>query len=306
MNMLNMARKEIYLRRKELEEQKNLILERLKRDEEYLKTINDIGGLEFDLVKKEFFGEDAAEEKAELNILYERRDARMEQLTSDALLLKKEYVCDKCRDTGYLADGKICDCLKDTLIRLTTERYPQLITAPKDFLCVNYTIYGAQEDGAKRCGAFLRAFVNGEEDKAYAVITGALGSGKTYLAHTALNYALSLGKTAACYGAVSLNKLFLSYHLADMDDKDKIWEDFIDPDVLLIDDLGVEQLFNNVSLPYLYELIEQRYFKKTIITTNFNYSLIANKYGNRIFSRLMDKRKSQYITLSGQDLRIKQ
>ncbi|HIU79514.1 MAG TPA: DUF4373 domain-containing protein [Candidatus Coproplasma excrementipullorum] len=52
----------------------------------------------------------AAELEKELNAAIQKRDARLSELGLD---IQVHYYCDRCKDTGYLPNGKPCDCYKE-------------------------------------------------------------------------------------------------------------------------------------------------------------------------------------------------
>ena len=83
-----------------------------------------------------------------------------------------------------------------------------------------------------------------------------------------------------------------------------MWDELSQPDLLYIDDLGVEPILNNVTVTYLYALLVDRMDKKTIITTNLDVMKMEERYGERILSRLLDKRKGAMMTFEGEDLRF--
>ena len=84
-------------------------------------------------------------------------------------------------------------------------------------------------------------------------------------------------------------------------------EPYLSSEILFIDDLGSENKIKNVTNEYLYLVLNERmlHHKKTVISTNLNLEQIQDVYGERIFSRLMHKKQSLKIKVSGKDLRIK-
>lgn len=70
-----------------------------------------------------------------------------------------------------------------------------------------------------------------------------------------------------------------------MEEKLQYLEPLIDCDLLIIDDLGTEPLYRNVSGEYLYTIINERKITKkhTLISTNLSLDDILNRYGERIF-----------------------
>ena len=82
-----------------------------------------------------------------------------------------------------------------------------------------------------------------------------------------------------------------------------------DCDLLVIDDLGSEPVYKNVTEEYLLMIINRRAANEfpTIITTNLTQEQLLDRYGDRTLSRINDKRRGIFLELKGEDLRrIKQ
>ena len=64
--------------------------------------------------------------------------------------------------------------------------------------------------------------------------------------------------------------------------------------LLIIDDIGTEPMTRNVTIEYFFDLINERTNASlnTMIVTNLPFHEIKDRYGDRIHSRLMDKRTS--------------
>ena len=77
-------------------------------------------------------------------------------------------------------------------------------------------------------------------------------------------------------------------------------------DILVIDDLGTEPIYNNVTREYLLALISERLDKNKhfIITTNLTAEEMLSRYNERFISRLSDKNKTKFIPFNGKDLRF--
>lgn len=88
--------------------------------------------------------------------------------------------------------------------------------------------------------------------------------------------------------------------------KQSYFNALIDPDVLILDDLGTEPLLKNVTLEYLYIILNERsrLGRLTVITTNLNIEGILKRYKERIFSRLLNKHESLAVYIDGEDLRL--
>jgi DNA replication protein DnaC len=81
----------------------------------------------------------------------------------------------------------------------------------------------------------------------------------------------------------------------------------LNTEVLLIDDLGSEPMFNNITNEFLFLLINERTRNKMplFISTNLLPTEIKNHYNERIASRLLDKSITNIISLPGSDLRLR-
>ena len=81
----------------------------------------------------------------------------------------------------------------------------------------------------------------------------------------------------------------------------------IDADLLVIDDLGTEPLYKNVTIEYLLSLISNRLEnnKHFIITTNLSSAELIERYNERLISRLSDKTKNLHIPFKTKDFRTK-
>ena len=77
--------------------------------------------------------------------------------------------------------------------------------------------------------------------------------------------------------------------------------------VLIIDDLGVEPILNNITLNYFYTILNERMIanKSTIINSNLMPNEVLDRYGERIFSRIMNKKCGLVLEYKGEDRRIK-
>jgi len=79
----------------------------------------------------------------------------------------------------------------------------------------------------------------------------------------------------------------------------------MEADLLLIDDLGVEPLMENITITYLYHLINERQARgrHTVISSNLTVNELQTRYTERIASRLTDPMQVKMIVLKGRDVR---
>ncbi|MEG1581888.1 MAG: ATP-binding protein [Clostridia bacterium] len=139
------------------------------------------------------------------------------------------------------------------------------------------------------------------------LILGETGVGKSYGTLCLTTEIIKKGYSASVLTAFEMTNLFLKYHTTIDAEKIEALSPILDPDLLVIDDLGTEPILKNVTLEYLYLIIAERMNKQklTVITSNLSLSNILDRYGERIFSRLNNKELSAVIKLQGDDLRLK-
>lgn len=304
MKTLALALKNIEQKRLAAAKEAENIREKMLDDKNFLGIENQIGGLEFEKARREVYGLDYSDLSQKIKMLKGKKEKILNAfgyLESD---LEVEHYCVLCGDTGYIK-GKKCECLKKEILKITLEKYPVLNEFSPSLSAINFEIYKENNDIYKKFAKYLKDnIVLKKNGRSLFTVFGKPGIGKTYITGSALRQCLDKGDNIVFINAIKLNKLFLQYHCADIEKKAAILEEIDTCDILLIDDLGAEQILNNVTIPYLYELIIERIGKKTIITTNLSQRDLENRYGQRIFSRLMDKVNSAVIMLKGEDLRL--
>ena len=139
------------------------------------------------------------------------------------------------------------------------------------------------------------------------LLTGTTGVGKTYLVESICNKLLSKNISVMFLTAFALNNLFLKFHTTFDSSKSSILEQVLGCDVLIIDDLGSEPKYKNVTEEYMYLVTNERLSKNqsTIITTNLGLEGVLSRYGERTFSRLCNKQNSIILKIENSDIRLK-
>ena len=278
----------------------------LHSDEKYLSAYNAYNAARFDLFKAKRDGSTA--KIAELNekieaLKSEMRRIKAEKKIDDGMLLP-HYSCAYCKDTGVTSDGKFCSCYKKFVqgealrtLGLTERVYPDYDDLAKESENRLDAIYEKMRN-------YIEKFPN---SKSPLVISGEVGVGKSMLALSTAGKIAEKGYNVIFLTAYELHAVFLKYASAPFGEKDVYVETLTDCDLLVIDDLGCEPLLGNVSLQCLYGVINERSAnsKPFIITTNLTGDMIAERYGEVLFSRIFNKRSGVEIRISGKDLRLK-
>lgn len=211
--------------------------------------------------------------------------------------------CAKCGDTGF-CDGKICDCVKAMAIG---DKHMAL--ALHDFADIDYSMFpdgerAIYENIADKYARFFTGKFPGGNIKTFSLL-GKAGTGKTYLASCAVKTAIERGYSAVFVTAFTFVSDMTKYHTTFNDSREGFLSPYIDCDLLAIDDLGTEPINKNVTLEYLYLVLNERQLagKHTIITSNLTMNEIGVRYGERITSRLFDNKTCNTHEFNGSDIR---
>ncbi len=218
-----------------------------------------------------------------------------------------EYDCPKCCDRGYVG-GNICECVKKlaglVLLQDLKKQMPIDECSFKSFDLNYYSKDG--ENPRKRMTSILKLckeYVNGFEPETAEnlLFMGSPGLGKTHLTLAIVSGVVEKGFMAFYGPAENLFSLIAGERFSN-ENKGGYEESMLECDLLVIDDLGTEFL-NEFSKSVLYNLINSRMLSKkpTIINTNLTMSEIANRYGERIASRLIGNFNANKFL--GQDIR---
>ena len=226
--------------------------------------------------------------------------------------LELRYRCDKCRDTGYVGDApsRFCECFE---MRLRLRQYEDGTMAGTDEQ--NFARFDAsripEEDGqraqllkARRvCEDYADRFP--DTDFRNLLLTGAGGLGKTFLLNCVFERVTSRGFSAVRITAFRMFEAMRQQHMGN-DDRFDGFSALIEAPLLLIDDLGTEPMMRNITVEYLFTLLNERAAAKrhTVVATNLTPVQLNERYGERVASRLLDRSACAAIQFRGKDMRM--
>lgn len=216
----------------------------------------------------------------------------------DTRKMEPMYGCTKCNDTGVV-NGKMCDCVRQELNKRLNELNSQYKYAT--FKDCSPNIDETLKLYYDKCSLWCEKY---PDSKILNItMSGGTGTGKTFLLECMASRLMERGFNVMFVNAFTLNEECRRYHFSL---PSKVNE-YMDCDVLIIDDLGTEPLLKNITIEYLFNIINtrQRRYKPTLISTNLSMENILNRYDERIFSRLSNKMITLNLPFKGIDMRKK-
>ncbi len=257
----------------------------------------------------------AKPDKAKISSLKKSLElARNEQtkLLSKMGLKKEElspiYECEKCKDSGFVG-GEMCDCY---IARRNAELIKECGLSASElvgFADFDTKIFAdeKQKNDSIKLKDFLTKWCNNYPavSKNKIVLLGKTGTGKTFFSKCMAKELINKGLSVCYVSAFEMNNLFLKYHTTFDESKLSVLVPLIESEILFIDDLGTEPNLKNVTENYLFLILSERerFNRPTIITTNLGADGLSQNYGERIYSRLSDKKSGIILKLEGEDLR---
>ena len=264
----NQIRNEAFLilqqRRANAEANAKAVLLSARKDESFAKNEIAIRTTELEIAKA-----DGATKKSELKEKLKNLKAERGKILSALGLVEKslqpQYHCNICNDTG-MANGKDCKCIKNIILYKMLKESgvePKELADFSDFK----TDIASSAAQNKQLAAYKKLLLDLSEkmpnQKTKTItICGTPGNGKTFGARCLIKDVLKRGETALFVTAFEMNSLFLKYHTAFVQDKNAIFDTLLDPELLVIDDIGTEPMLKNVTKEYLLLLLNERLSKE--------------------------------------------
>lgn len=221
-------------------------------------------------------------------------------------------LCPRCGDLGMTGEGaqRYCSCVLNaaalklreaTGIRedFTFERFDLSLFPDTPLPTLQGTQRELMQLRRDQCLTYTQDFP-GSEGRSL-LLTGGTGLGKTYLMHAVANALVDRGFTVMMVTAYQLVRASL-----DRQEGQDALALYSDADLLLIDDLGSEPLYQKITVETLFALINDRMarLQPLAFSTNLTPAELYDRYGARLASRLMDRSVVRVLRLEGQDVRL--
>lgn len=295
LQLLQQAKRIIDERRFTAEDNAERLLDSLRENADFTANENALRKAQINLAMN---SGDSKKLQSEISKLQKQQSALLAKLGLSEKALTPQYHCHKCGDTGYV-DGSTCSCLQ--------EEIRKLIVADSNVINKGYTFDNAKETNKHNLAVYKKAKQVCLDGKTNMLLTGNTGSGKTYLLTACANLCMEHNLSVLFVTAYALNSSFLEAHLSDFESRQTALDNLVNVDVLLIDDLGTENVYKNVTAEYFFAILNERIArgKQTFISTNLKLADVRERYDERIFSRLVDQNTTFVAELTGEDKRLK-
>ncbi len=228
--------------------------------------------------------------------------------------LKPKYVCEKCRDTGFVGEPihEYCSCVKTALMTRLFDQAGIREETFANFRLDIFTEVPEEKSGKSQrevmesyktyCENYVRDFP--DVKKRNLLLHGGTGLGKSFMLNCISAGLLEKGVPVLRLTSYKMLEAMRRTHRG-QDDSD--FDLMLSCDVLVIDDLGTEPLLDNITLEYLFTLLNERRAsgKPTLIATNLSMQELKKRYAERIFSRISDMTETQVLPFVGSDVRLK-
>ena len=225
------------------------------------------------------------------------------------------YRCRTCRDTGYVGEPirEMCECMKGRFYARLYQEIGLGDDGAQSFESFRLDIFpdAPMKDRSfsqrqimqairRECEKWTDSYPNAPTRN--LLLMGQSGLGKTFLMHAMAKRLVDRGANVLMISAFRFLEIARKAYFGRGAEE---LEDVMNADVLFIDDMGIEPLMENITIPQWYNLLNERQMRgqSTVISTNLMEEDLRARYTERIASRLLDPRQCRLLQFVGEDVR---
>jgi len=252
---------------------------------------------------------------AKMDVLNKRLTSLLKQHGFAENYLDPVCQCPVCGDTGYVGEvvREHCECFNQAFYARMYQRMGLSESTAQSFEAFDLNVFSSEKLPGKTYSQRDLMNVIRKTCEQYAenypsvpvkdmLLMGQSGLGKTFLMHAMAKKLIQRGQNVLIISAYKFldvaRKAYMSGNVEELDA-------LMDADVLMIDDMGVEPLMENITIPQWFNLINERQLrgKGTILSTNLMEDELRRRYTERIASRLMNNTQCKLVQFAGEDVR---
>lgn len=221
-----------------------------------------------------------------------------------------KYTCRLCEDTGTTEKG-LCSCFREELLKenIKSSGIGRLIEK-QSFENFNLDVYedGEQREKMARTLEAAKSFAMGigsEDNPQNLLLIGKTGTGKTHVSTAIARVVIERGYEVLYDSVQNIISAFEHDRFkSGYGPYEPRGEKYLDCHLLILDDLGTE-FTGQFTISCLYNLLNTRINKglSTVISTNLSPTELAEKYEDRIYSRIVGC-DARILPFYGKDRRL--
>ncbi len=223
-----------------------------------------------------------------------------------------KYECKMCNDTGHIEDGGICKCYRQAL---TNELYNISnlgeLLKKQNFDNFSLEFYSKEKennkkspyDNMKSVYEYAKAYCKkSKKERKNMLFYGGVGQGKTFVSSCIAKEIMDKGETVIYIRATKLLNMYEDYKFNRSDNKE-ILDNIYNADLLIIDDLGTENI-TRMGVSFIFDVLDERLLREgnTIINTNLSITDLTKNYTKRFTSRIAEN--FTVFEFYGEDIRL--
>lgn len=269
--------------------------------------INRLAFLQMNTILKSGISNNNINFEEELNYLKKEKQRLLKELNIPDNFFEPVYECNICKDTGFVSKGNksnLCNCIQQKIFNIQYNKCNISNLEKENFKTFELSVYSDEineekfksnispRENIQNIRNIALDFIKTIDDPSAKnlIFIGNTGLGKTFLSNCIANEVLALGKTVLYQTAPTMLDSIIDYRFGKT--SNAIYENILNTDLLIIDDLGTEYM-NSLKFAELFNIINSRilyqnnHCTKTIISTNLNLQNLFSTYDERIVSRIV-------------------
>ena len=297
--LITKIKNQFEIRRHEAQVKADNFVEELKEDKEFNQIYLNFNLANLKLIKAKHENSNVATAQSQFDECYENLKTWLKAHNISEKKLYPQYKCKLCSDKGVVK-GKMCECLSNEI----NAQLSKLNSSYNNFHTFSMINQAKMDENLNIIYAQLFNWCTKfPSEKINVNLFGSVGVGKTFLLECISSKLIEDGFNLHFLTAFAFNEECRKYHFSQPNNMENI----LNCDCLVIDDLGTEPILKNITIEYLYNVVNLRQAKNkaTLISTNLSMEDLFIRYGERTCSRLLNKATALTYNINGANKRLR-